>query len=120
MTKDVIFKGILPFIPVVIGAFLKFSLIDTISGDVSKHLTELYLRPLWIEFLVVAYVTGMTIILSRTTKKSSDILIFLGFPAVCFVFCLIFVLGFPKLNLISDFWQIHLPALFASLSLGIT
>jgi hypothetical protein len=109
--------ALLPFVPVIIGALLKFALVDKVSGDIGSHFVEFYLRPAWIEFLVVAYVSGLAAVLSRQTVKPADIWVFFALPIVCLVISLILVFGLPKAKIESDLWQIYIPGVIAAGSL---
>jgi hypothetical protein len=111
--------GVLPFVPVIVGVSLKFALIDQPGAYVFSE----YVRPAWIEFLVTAYVTGVAALLARSaggrTMEKLDIFVFIAFPAICFVICLVLMAGTAKAGVNNDFLQVYLPASLAAISLAI-
>ena len=115
--------GILPFVPVIVGISLKFALIDEPGVDVGAYVFNEYMHPAWIEFLVTAYVTGVAALLARSaggrTTEKPDIFVFIAFPAICFVICLVLMAGTAKAGVHSDFLLVYLPASLAAISLAI-
>ncbi|SMC50735.1 hypothetical protein SAMN06297251_10348 [Fulvimarina manganoxydans] len=113
-------RGLVPFIPVVIGIGLKFALIDKPGQDLFEHFYSTYLAPAWIEFLVTAFVIGITAMLSQPTVNKTDILVFAALPALCFVVCTILALGTAKARIESSVMQVYMPGILAAISLGIS
>ena len=115
--------GVLPFVPVIVGISLKFTLIDQPGSDVGFYVFNEYVRPAWIEFLVTAYITGVAAILARSAgggkTEKFDVFVFIAFPAICFVICLVLMAGTAKASIQNDTLQVYLPASLAAVSLAI-
>ena len=99
---------------------MKFALLDKVAGPISEHFLNYYLRPAWIEFIVVAYITGLTAVLSQGRSTPADIWVFFAVPALCFVTCLVLVFGFPKAHIESATFQVYLPFVITTVSLAIS
>ncbi len=112
--------GLFPFVPIIVGAALKFALIDVVGADPLTHFVEIYLRPAWIEFIVVAYVTGLAAIVSKGELELSDTWIYFAFPAACLVVCLFLVFGLPKTGIEGNLWQVYIPLAITALSLAVS
>jgi hypothetical protein len=84
------------------------------------HFVEIYLRPAWIEFIVVAYVTGLAAVVSKGTLNMVDAWIFFGVPAACLVICLFMVFGLPKAGIVSDTWSVYVPLILTGAALAIS
>lgn len=116
--------GLLPFIPALIGVALKFTFIDSYDPQTSKiptFLFDTYLKSCWIDFIVVAYVSGFAALMSSPQNRSNtDLWIYLGFPAVCFLLCILFVIATPKLGFRSDLLEVYIPTLITGFSLATT
>jgi hypothetical protein len=115
--------GLLPFVPVIVGISLKFALVDEPGTDVGAYVFKEYVRPAWIEFLVTAYITGVAAIIARSAGGRAtdklDVFVFIAFPAICFVICLVLMAGTAKAGVHNDFLQVYLPASLAAFSLAI-
>lgn len=108
-----------PFVPVLVGIILKFSLLDKPTTDLPTHFKQTYLTGLWLDFIVTAYISGVAWLL--TTKDHDRRLVILLFvvPAVCFVICVLLTLGFSKAGVTSEFLTLYLPAIVAAISVGL-
>ncbi|PWV98729.1 hypothetical protein DFR52_10418 [Hoeflea marina] len=115
-----ILGGVLPFVPVLVGAGLTFALIDVVSGDVSTHFFDHCLRPAWIEVVVLAYGTGFVALLSKKQNDDTDIWLLLGVPAVCFVACILLATSGTKAGFENDWLQVYIPALIAAARVATT
>ena len=66
-------KGLLgaagPFVPVIVGIALKFSLYDKVTTDLATHFKTTYVTAIWIDFIVTACISGIAWLL---TRKSAD------------------------------------------------
>ena len=78
-------RGLLPFLPLVVGVGLKFALIDQPLGNLLDHFYEVYLRPAWIEFIVTAFILGATALLSQPVVDKRDVTVYAIVPSACFV-----------------------------------
>lgn len=116
--------GLLPFVPALIGIALKFTFIDKFDAQthsVSTFLFDTYLRSAWIDFIVLAYVSGYAAMASNSQKPTATSLwIYLGLPAVCFLICILLVIATRKAGLESDFLQVYVPTLITGFSLATT
>lgn len=116
--------GLLPFVPALIGIALKFAFLDKFdaqTNSISTFLFDNYLRSAWIDFIVLAYVSGFAAMVSNENNRAStDLWIYLGLPAVCFFLCILLVIATRKAGLESDFVQVYLPTVITGFSLATT
>jgi len=114
-------KGVLgalgPFVPLLVGIVLKFSLIDKPTTDLPTHFKTAYLSGIWIDFIVTAYVSALAWFLTRQKIDTKSVIVLLVLPLVCFVCCVLLTLGMAKFG-VGEFWTLYLPALLAALSLA--
>jgi len=124
ITKREIIGALLPFVSALLGISLKFTFIDKYDVNttrISTFLVEAYLRPAWVDFIVLAYVSGFAAMASQKRSYTyRDLWVYLGFPAMCFVLCIILVVGSPKAGLESDLLQVYLPFVMTAFSLATT
>jgi hypothetical protein len=108
-----------PFVPVIIGIILKFSLLDKPTGDLLTHFKTNYLSGIWIDFIVTAYISSLAWFLSRKNIDSQSVVVLLVVPAGCFVICILMTLGMAKAGF-GEFWTLYMPAYIAAISLAMT
>ena len=118
-------KGVLgavgPFVPVVVGIILKFSLLDKPTTDLATHFKTTYVAGIWIDFIVTAYISGIAWLLTRKPGAPAEpklIILLLVAPLVAFVFCVLLALGSPKAGF-GEFFSLYLPALIAAFSVAL-
>ncbi|MBO0905798.1 hypothetical protein [Jiella sonneratiae] len=114
----IIGRGVLPFLPLVLGVGLKFALIDQPAGDLLDHIQEVYLRPAWIEFIVTAFILGATALLSQPVVDKKDITVYAIVPLACFIVCVILVAGSEKAKIDSRLVQVYIPGIITAVSLA--
>lgn len=124
LTRRALVGGVLPFIPAIVGIALKFTFLDKFdsqNGSVSSFLFDTYLRSAWIDFVVLAYVTGFAALASNEQNRSaSNLWIYLGLPAVCFLLCILLVVATRKAGFESDLVQVYIPTIICGFSLATT
>jgi hypothetical protein len=106
-----------PFVPVLIGIVLKFSLFDKLTTDLPTHFKTTYLTGIWIDFIVTAYISSIAWFLTRKKIDTKSVIVLLVVPLVCFVACVLLTLGMAKAGA-GEFWTLYLPALIAALSVA--
>lgn len=111
-------RGLLPFLPLVVGVGLKFALIDQPSDDLLDHFYEVYLRPAWIEFIVTAFILGATALLSQSVVDKKDVTVYAIVPSACFILCVILVAGSQKAKIDSGVIQVYIPGVVTAVSLA--
>lgn len=115
-----------PFIPVLVGIILKFSLLDKPTTDLPTHFKTTYLSGIWIDFVVTAYIASLAWLLTRREANgklkgdgSLGVILFTS-PAICFVVCVMLTLGFAKAGISNEFLTLYLPAAIAAISVAIS
>jgi hypothetical protein len=104
--------SLLPLLALGAGIILKIAFIDAIpSSGQYQYMVANYLRPLWIELTVSAYVLSAGILLTKISKIPDKVRkqIF-WVPIGCFVICIFFALVLPKFGVVSEFITGWLPA----------
>ncbi len=116
-------KGVLgaigPFVPVLVGIILKFSLLDKPPADLATHFKQTYLTGLWLDFIVTAYISGVVWLLTKKNHDHYLVILLFVVPAICFVVCILLTLGFAKAGVESEFLTLYLPAIIAAISVGL-
>ena len=115
MTKQGIIGSLAPFIPVLIGIALKFSLFDHPANDIVTHFKTNYVDTIWIDFIVTALVAGIAWFLTRRRIDEPAVIILIVFPIVAFVICVVLKLGLTKAGVVNDYLTLYLPALIGGL-----
>jgi hypothetical protein len=108
-----------PFVPVLIGMILKFSLLDKPPDDVILHFESQYVVGIWIDFIATAYIAGVAWFWVRRKAGGSAVFFLLIVPLICFVVCAGMALGLPKAGVTSEFWILWAPALVGALSVAL-
>ena len=109
-----------PFIPVLIGIILKVSLIDDVptkSDDRHTFIIETYLTPMWLEFLVVAYILPVGLFLKGVTINPNHRTLMYISPAIAFVICALFFLAAPKFGIFNIWIVIGVPTIISGIVL---
>ena len=119
MTPRGTLGAISPFIPVLFGIILKFSLFDKPPDDLSTHLKTTYRTGIWIDFIVTAYVAGLAWLLSRRRHEGRLAVILFVVPLVCFVICVLLTLGLTKAGVKNELLTLYLPAVIAAVSVAL-
>jgi len=116
-------KGVLgalgPFVPVIVGIILKFSLLDKPTTDLPTHFKVNYLSGIWIDFIVTAYISGIAWFLTRQKIDTKSGIFLLVIPLVCFVICILFTFGMAKAGF-GEFWTLYMPAMIAAVSVAMS
>lgn len=116
--------GVMPFVTAFFGIVLKFTFIDKFDAGTTPmfaFLVDTYMRPAWIDFIVLAYVSGFASLASRGRNHTTrDLWVYIGLPAVCFITCIFLVLGTRKAGLESDLLQVYVPLILTGYSLATT
>jgi hypothetical protein len=108
-----------PFLPVLIGVVLKFSLVDQPGTDIAAHFKTIYLSKMWIDFIVTAYISGIAWFLTRQRIDGKSAIALLILPLVCFVVCVGLKMGLVKFGIENEFLTIYLPVLVAAISVAV-
>ena len=108
-----------PFVPVLVGMILKFSLLDAPTTDLLTHFKQTYLTGLWLDFIVTAYISGVAWLLTTKNHDRRMVLLLFVVPAACFVICILLTLGFAKAGVKSEFFTLYLPSIVAATSVGL-
>jgi hypothetical protein len=108
-----------PFVPVLVGVGLKFSLLDSAPVSVGDHLLTEYLRSAWLDLLVTATITGVSWFLVERRVDMAAGIVFLAIPLASFVLCIIFSLGFPKAGVDGPMWTVACPTALGVVSLAL-
>lgn len=119
---------ILLVIPLVLGSILKLALIDDVpdnSNLIKEHINTSYVRPLWIEFLILLFVIIIawtssadfqTAKLQPNFAKIMQKLI--GAIAVSLFVCAVMAIGLPRWHEESLFLTAYFPAAVAFTALA--
>jgi len=119
------FAPFIPFIPIVIGAALRFSIFGEQHVDPVErngYLIKEYLRPLWLELLVAAYMLPVAAVLTRIQWPKRTLGAIYVIPAAVFLACLVLVNGLKNVGITGNVVQIWVPDVLAAvctLALGI-
>lgn len=120
-TRRGIVGAFAPFIPLIIGIMLKFSLFDKPTTDLATHFKATYLTGIWIDFVITAYISGIAWLLTRKPGEPVEatlVIVVLVAPLVSFVLCVLLAFGMPKAGF-GEFFTLYLPALIAALSVAL-
>jgi hypothetical protein len=121
-TRKGLFGAVGPFLPVIIGIGLKFSLYDKPTPSLATFFKEHYVTGLWIDFIATAYISGVAWLIARKQTDPLDTALafyVLVMPAGVLLVCLLFAFGAPKVGG-GELFTLWLPAGLAAISVALT
>ncbi|MDX8350163.1 hypothetical protein SLH49_19395 [Cognatiyoonia sp. IB215446] len=112
---------VLPLVPVFLGVMLKVALVDSVTLPPFEHMVENHIRGIWLEFISISYIGALAWGFGRSGANDADLgrklVVLCVIPAIMFVLCLCFFLGFPKLGLGAPMFTIVIPGVLGLASL---
>lgn len=105
--------ALVPFLVIAVGIIFKLAFIDSVPNtDQYDYMIANYLRPLWIELSVSAYMLSAGVLLTNITKISHEIRSQIFWvPIWCFIACVLSALVLPKFGVNHELNTGWLPAL---------